>query len=229
MMKIDRWYDDYGDDPVDRTTTARPPGPGTITVIHVPPIVPPWNPGYPPEDPGSNVGPAPSDNASNNPVDPNTFTIAPEVPAKVISQQSGMAPFETLFDDLEFEALPFYNFWEKDEETTVRDRGNLNADELPRYIKLVWTQAPDLKDPAEFQKRRMMGYMPDAHTQNIELSPFGFGAHAVVGTLIEGMPFSPPSRMHGRFQMVTYSQVWFLPSSLSGLTMSSLRRCLLRI
>jgi len=199
MMKIDRWREDYGDDPVDRTTTARPPGPGTVTVTHVPRPPAPWNPGYPPYTPGDDEIEL-NDAASNNPVTLNTYTIAPEVPAKVVSQQSGMAPYETLFYDLGIEALPSYNFWEKDEETTVRDRGNLDPVELPRYIKLAWTMAPDLKDPAEFQKRRMMGYMPDAHTQNIELSPFGFGAHAVVGTLIEGMPFLPAHLQPANFE-----------------------------
>ena len=209
MLRVsNRWFDYYGEDPVDRTSTTRvppgaprPPGPGPVTVGHVVPPIPPWRmPPPPATSPGFPSLPTPTDDSSNSPVDLNTFRVAPEVPAKVVSQQSGMAPFETLYYNLNLEAIPSYNFWEKDEETTTRDRGNLSAEELPRYIKLVWDEAPDVKDPAEFQKRRMLGYMPDARDQFIELSPFGFGAHAVVGTLLEGIPFTPAHLQPSNFE-----------------------------
>ncbi len=180
------WQDDYGDDPVTRTTSAPSPH-GTVRVSH----------SLPPPPPYSVIR---SRTAANAPPPPSPSTIAPEQPVRLVSQDSGMAPFETLYHDLEFEALPFYNFWERDEETTVRDRGNLSSDELPRFVKLAWRPAQDLKDPDEFQKRRLMGQMPDAHDQFTQLSPFGFGSHAVVGTNVEGMNFIPEHLQPSHFQ-----------------------------
>ncbi len=80
--------------------------------------------------------------------------IRPEVDIgikpRVFSQESGLAPFETLFDDFRLEARPVYNFWTPDELTNDRDeRGNRKLDDIPRYITLTWSTAPDLQDPAD--------------------------------------------------------------------------------
>jgi len=74
------------------------------------------------------------------------FKITPQV----YSAESGPAPFETLFNDFEIEAFPFYNFWTPDELTNDRDeRGNRKIEDIPRFIKVTWNSAPNLPDPEE--------------------------------------------------------------------------------
>src|SRR3990167_122908 len=63
---------------------------------------------------------------------------------QVLSRPSAAAPYETLFHEFDFEAIPFYNFWTDDEEDHAEQRGERKLDEIPRFIKLVWRQAPDL-------------------------------------------------------------------------------------
>ena len=186
IRRTSRWYDDYGDDPVTRRSSAVTSR-GTVTVTHVSrpprPNTPNWTP------PAANVP---------NPTQ--SFTIAPVQPAKVTSQDSGIGPFETLYHDLRFEAIPFYNFWEKDEETSTPDAGNMDPSELPRFIKLAWDPAPDLKDPQAFNKRQLENQMPDAHSSFTQLSPFGFGSTAIVGTTVEGVSFMPDSLQPSNFK-----------------------------
>ena len=72
---------------------------------------------------------------------------------QVFSAESGRAPFETLFHDFNLEAYPFYNFWAPDELTNENDvRGDRKLEDLPRFIKVIWNIAPDLKDPEEKAK-----------------------------------------------------------------------------
>jgi hypothetical protein len=110
----------------------------------------------------------------------------------VISRESGPAPFETLFQDLNLQAMPVYNFWEQGEETSEHERGNQKLEDMPRYIKLSWIPAPDLPDPDEFAKRQLAGGSPDARTTFTQLSPFGFGSRQTVGTPNNGILWTPP-------------------------------------
>jgi hypothetical protein len=121
-------------------------------------------------------------------------------PKTILSQDSGMAPFETLFHDLQLQAIPYYNFWEKGEEKSEHERGSQDLTEIPRFIKLAWTAAPDLKDPEAFQKRKLMGQDPGARDQFTKLSPFGFGSHAVVGTVNNGIAWTPPHLQPENFE-----------------------------
>ena len=67
---------------------------------------------------------------------------------QLFSNESAPAPFETLFNDFNLEATPYYNFWTPDETTNDKDSlGNRNLEDVPRYVELTWKVAPDLKDP----------------------------------------------------------------------------------
>lgn len=70
------------------------------------------------------------------------------VETQLLSEESSIAPFETIFDDFRIEAYPFYNFWEPDESRNIgADRGNRELSEIPRFIKVTWNRAPDLPRP----------------------------------------------------------------------------------
>jgi hypothetical protein len=126
--------------------------------------------------------------------------VSSSSPAKIVSQDSGPAPFETLFHDLDLQATPFYNYWEQGEETSTHERGSQKLEDLPRFIKLSWIPAPDLPDPDAFQKRRNAGMDMSARDQFTKLSPFGFGSHAVVGHANNGLLWTPPHLQPENFQ-----------------------------
>ena len=131
--------------------------------------------------------------SSGGPSEPYEFPPQPSnSPAKIVSKESGLAPFETLFHDFNLQAIPFYNYWEKSEETSTHERGSQKLEDLPRYVKLSWIPAPDIPDPDAFNKRRAQGQDPGARDQFTQLSPFGFGSHAVVGNANNGMLWTPP-------------------------------------
>jgi hypothetical protein len=67
---------------------------------------------------------------------------------KIFSQDSGVAPYETFFHDFDFEAYSFFNFWTADEASndTLTLQENEDINNMPRFVKLVWRQAPDLPE-----------------------------------------------------------------------------------
>jgi hypothetical protein len=74
-------------------------------------------------------------------------TVTPTVAPQVFSADSGYAPYETIFHELNIEAYPIYNFWTEDEETNdSEDRGDRALDDIPRYVRLYWEPAPRLRD-----------------------------------------------------------------------------------
>lgn len=168
--KYNRWHDDQlGDDPVDRVVTSSVPslvGDVKIEVPSIPSIL-----------------------------DETDTVIVKRVAEKAreYSLDSGIAPFDTLFDQYDIEARPQYNFWERDEEKTAEEREMRDPAELPRYVKLSWNQAPDVPDPKEFQRRALSGKVAGARDQFTQLSPFGFGSHAIVGALVAGEQVTPTS------------------------------------
>lgn len=190
MIKKYRWRDDYGEDPVTRESSEETPF-GTVTVSHSAPVPSPWSVNL-------------TDDSSNSPSSAPSLFInknsATSEKPRLLSQESGFAPFETLYHEFNFEAIPVYNFWEQDEEKISVDRGNVPLEEMPRYIRLVWDEAPDLKDPAQFQKRSLSSFSPDSRDQFIQLSPFGFGAHSVVGANLEGRNFLPAHLQPSSFE-----------------------------
>lgn len=126
--------------------------------------------------------------------------VSSSSPAKIVSQDSGPAPFETLFHDFDFQAIPVYNYWEKSEETSEHERGSQKLEDLPRYVKLSWIAAPDIADPDAFSKRRAAGQSMNTRDQFTQLSPFGFGSHAVVGGPNNGLLWTPPHLQPENFQ-----------------------------
>jgi hypothetical protein len=114
-----------------------------------------------------------------------------------LTKESGPVPFETLANDLRFEAYVFYNFWTEDEEINDQiEQGNQKIDELPRFVKLAWNRAPDVLDVREQQTRSQMlrdGSFP------------AFGAYKPVGTMLEGINFTPSHLQPLNFNQVALS------------------------
>jgi hypothetical protein len=66
---------------------------------------------------------------------------------RILSQESGIAPYETFFHDFDLEAYSFFNYWTEDEDTNdTLELENRDINEMPRFVKLVWNQAPDLPE-----------------------------------------------------------------------------------
>lgn len=102
------------------------------------------------------------------------------------TEMSSPAPFETLYNDFDLQAYPFYNFWTPDETTNDRDGIQLrNLEDVPRYIKLSWIPAPDLKDPEEKQVPKTVG------TRTIEPIIFSREIEKPSGFRVKGLSFSP--------------------------------------
>ena len=77
-------------------------------------------------------------------------TTMVKITPQLYSQYSAPAPFETLFHDFDIQAFPYYNFWTPDELTNDKDEpGNRKFEDMPRFIKVFWTPAPNLPDPEE--------------------------------------------------------------------------------
>ena len=173
---FNRWSDVYGEDPVSKTTTATV-GKTVITVDH--------------------LAPAPSTPTQKSQFDtvkqPRATLPVVNGPDIKLSMQSGIAPFETLFNNLDLQCEPFYNFWEENETTNEGfAQGNRDLAEIPRYNQLWWSTAPDLKDPNEAKKNALKTQDPDARSVFTQLSPFGFGSHEIVSSAQNGIQSLPP-------------------------------------
>lgn len=182
MRNSSRWYDDYGADPVDGTTISdpRPNSPSPPIVVDHRPL--PLRPGT-----GNTPG------ASNGPPSA-VLQPSPSLPVADVklSQQSGIAPYETLFHDFNLQAEPVYNFWEQSEENHDGfPQGNRDINDMPRYIQLWWNTSPDIKDPDKYRKDRLKGQDPDARQTFTKLSPFGFGSYETVSTAKNGVLILP--------------------------------------
>jgi hypothetical protein len=63
--------------------------------------------------------------------------------SQLFSLDSAVGPFDTLFHDFEFQAIPFFNFWEEDESINTYLHGDSKLENLPRYIHLKWKTCPN--------------------------------------------------------------------------------------
>jgi hypothetical protein len=121
----------------------------------------------------------------------NTDNPNSETPTKGIespwvkSKKSGLAPFDTLYSDFNFEAFPVYNYWTSDEITNDEIlRGTRDVTELPRFVKLVWSAAPDLPNPYKEVADKTRG-------SNRDVYAFGMGGYKTVISDFLGMTFAP--------------------------------------
>ena len=71
----------------------------------------------------------------------------------IVSRESDNAAFDTFFHDFNLTCQPSLNFWTSDELTNDKDEvGNRKIEELPRYISINWTPAPDLAPETRVKK-----------------------------------------------------------------------------
>lgn len=123
------------------------------------------------------------------------FKVTPNIQPQVFSQESAPAPYETLFTDFQLEAYPFYNFWTRDERTNDSElRGNRKLEDLPRFIKVVWTPAPDLPGPEKNKPR-------DKSARQIKTVKFAAEIEKPFAFTVKGISFSP-----NHLQPVNFSQ-----------------------
>src|SRR6478736_6413656 len=117
---------------------------------------------------------------------PNTGPLStpPQTEVTSYSQDSGPAPFDTIFDAFDLVASPVYNFWTQDEETNEsEERGSRDLSDVPRYIRITWNIAPDLS-PMFNQATSF-----SARGKNLRERS---GAGSSTGVKINGIDFKPP-------------------------------------
>jgi hypothetical protein len=120
---------------------------------------------------------------------------------QVLSQESGPAPYETLFNDFDIETFPVYNFWTADELTNDdEDRGNRKLEDVPRYVRVVWNSAPDLPEPSNFLLR-------SKKKRPIEPVKFSSETKLPVSHTHKGVSFSPQHLDPKHFDLVARSLV----------------------
>lgn len=130
---------------------------------------------------------------------PPNFTTEPIVPPQIFSLESARANYETFFHEFYTEAVPFYNFWVPDEETNDKDeRGDRQLYDIPRYIKVVWERAPDLRSRWEGMKQNST-----QHQTNRRPVKFSLQAENPHGVVVKGVQFTPQHLQD--FQMIKQS------------------------
>lgn len=104
---------------------------------------------------------------------------------KIYSQDSGVAPYETFFHDFDLEAFSFFNYWTDDEDVNdTNELGSLDINEMPRFVKLTWNQAPDLPEEKEAYEK--------ANPPSLGRRSEGAGvAGAEEQFIVEGTAYSP--------------------------------------
>lgn len=118
---------------------------------------------------------------------PPSFTTQPIVAPQLYSQESARANFETFFHEFTVEAVPFYNFWVPDEETNDKEeRGDRQLEDIPRYIKVVWERAPDLRSRWEGMKQNST-----QHQTSRRPVKFGLQAENPHAVVFKGVQFTP--------------------------------------
>lgn len=72
-----------------------------------------------------------------------------------ISQPSGFAPFETLFNEFNLQVTPTFNFWTEDElvNSNISLEKGQQLFDIPRYITLNWKASPLLKNESSPNKQ----------------------------------------------------------------------------
>jgi hypothetical protein len=127
---------------------------------------------------------------------PGPLPPPPPLETNVVSKTSGYAPFETFTNDFNFEAIPFYQFWTIDELVNdSEERGNQSFDEIPRFVKLVWDPAPDLKT-------KVVG---DIGQRRGPTTPFGLGGAKNIGASLNGIQLNPEHLQPANFETVAQS------------------------
>lgn len=118
---------------------------------------------------------------------------------KVLSQESGVAPYETFFHDFEFEAFTFFNYWTDDE--AVNDKLELedrDINDMPRFVKLVWSQAPDLPEEKEAHDK----ITPPSKVRTSAMPPTADSGEQFI---VEGVEYSPEQLRPKDFSKISTS------------------------
>ena len=157
-------------------------------------------PSFQPTTPPPEPAPLSSDpSAAGHITLPPNFTTQPVVAPQLFSQESARANFETFFHEFTLEAVPFYNFWVPDEETNDKEeRGDRHLEDIPRYIKVVWERAPNLRARWEGMKQNSTQHQTDRKPVK-----FGLEAENPHAVVIKGVQFTPEHL--NDFQMIKQS------------------------
>lgn len=124
--------------------------------------------------------------------------VEPDV--QLLSEESAIAPYETIFDDFHVEAYPFYNFWVPDERKNgSEERGLRDLEDIPRFIKVTWVRAPDLQSG---DNQRLNPPSVSTRSGNSKL-----GMHSKNGYsfLTKGIAFNPEHLNKNNFSLIRSS------------------------
>lgn len=128
----------------------------------------------------------PSPQSNDTVPSPPRIAVTPQIEPQIMSEVSGPAPYETIFHDFDFEAIPYYNFWTEDELTNEsEDRGDRKIEDIPRYIRLVWKAAPFIREFISADDQSIQ------HRTDSKGVKFGSQADNKKTVVYKGVQFSP--------------------------------------
>lgn len=157
-----------------------------ITVVPTPVPIP-----APLPKPLSALGRVANPKPASNPV-----SFVPDIQPQVFSSDSSQAPFETIFNEFQLQAVPFYNFWTADETTNdTEDRGGRNLDDVPRFIKVSWVCPPVITGQSRLGQS-------DVNHRKIRPVRFGNSVESPVIVSIKGVDFFPDHLQPSNFSEV---------------------------
>lgn len=147
-------------------------------------------------DPGKVLRPTP---ASTAPQMVHPGRRFPKPSPQILSNVSAPAPYETIFHDLDFDAIPFYNFWTEDEDVSRGEPlGDRKLEDVPRFIKLVWKTAPDLPVLMGFSAKSKLG-------KTIRTVKFGLETRVGTAATVKGISFTTKHLDPKHFDLVVRS------------------------
>lgn len=135
---------------------------------------------------------------------PTTITAIHE--PSIETDESGIISYETLFNEFNIGAYPFYNFWTEDELTNDADaRGDRKLEDVPRFIKVVWNKPPNLPN--------LMGFREPADKKNRGGTGIilGHNNEKPVVVTVGGVEFAPD-----HLQPISSLPVWSLSNGYVG-------------
>ena len=122
----------------------------------------------------------------------------PPIPASALpgalelTNESGVAPYESLFNSFDLSSVPVYNFWVEDEGNESEEKGSRDLSELPRYVVVSWKIAPDVSKSESNQK------------MSRTIDPIKLGSMAIDGKTydVNGISYSPTHLQPSSMSMV---------------------------
>lgn len=134
------------------------------------------------------------------------------------SEESQTFSHNTFFNSFNLKAIPHYNFWTSDEKTNDRERREDNTrsgttirklEEIPRYVHLSWTPAPDLYTSSAIEQNGT-----DVNSSNADKIET---TNSTTDVIVKGVPFSVSQFTNFSLANNTLADGYVSPGTIQGI------------